>query len=506
MNRLMMMVILTFILLSFAPDSNFAQSTTSDNLTIGAKTKPQLPIIGPVKSIFADIAAKTVPTVVSVIPTKIDTVIYFNNPFFNFFFNDSGFGFNNPPSGKGKRKPPIEKKEYKEQGLGSGVIISSDGYILTNYHVVAGASEIQVKLTDGRLFDAKVVGTDSLADVAVIKIKSPVKDLPVAYLGNSDNLKTGDFVIAVGNPFALTSTVTMGIVSALNRQIGNNSMYQDFIQIDAAINPGNSGGALVNIDGEVIGINTMIYTESQGFMGIGFAVPINLAKRDAIDLIEKGKVVRGWIGVSIQEIDQSTRQALNLGDREGVLVADVLKSGPADKAGIKRGDVIMNVNGKKVTSSNALRNYIATLKPGADIPFHIFRAGKEMDIAVKIGELTSGKAPKPQPPRPEKSKPNEVFGLTIDNLNADLRSRLNIPSDVNGVIITAVDPSLNDSRAQLTPGDLIVDIRLKDKEPAAVTSVDQLVKIAQGAKTGDPVMLLIYRDGSTFYISFVVGK
>lgn len=283
-------------------------------------------------------------------------------------------------------------------------------------------------------------------------------------------------------------------------------MYQDFIQIDAAINPGNSGGALVNIDGEVIGINTMIYTESQGFMGIGFAVPINLAKRDAIDLIEKGKVVRGWIGVSIQEIDQSTRQALNLGDREGVLVADVLKSGPADKAGIKRGDVIMNVNGKKVTSSNALRNYIATLKPGADIPFHIFRAGKEMDIAVKIGELTSGKAPKPQPPRPEKSKPNEVFGLTIDNLNADLRSRLNIPSDVNGVIITAVDPSLNDSRAQLTPGDLIVDIRLKDKEPAAVTSVDQLVKIAQGAKTGDPVMLLIYRDGSTFYISFVVGK
>lgn len=253
------------------------------------------------KTIFADIAAKITPSVVSVILTKIDTVAYSQNPFYN-FFNDSSmdnpfqFFFGAPQQQpQNKRGPGVEKREFRQQGLGSGVIVSEDGYILTNYHVVSGASEIQVKLSDDRAYEAKIVGTDSLSDVAVIKIKEKVHHLPVAELGDASQLRPGDWVLAIGNPFSLTSTVTLGIVSALGREVGNPNLYQNYIQTDAAINPGNSGGALVNIDGKVIGINAMIYTQTGGFMGIGFAIPINMAQKVMDDIIHKGKVTRGWM-------------------------------------------------------------------------------------------------------------------------------------------------------------------------------------------------------------------
>jgi serine protease Do len=286
---------------------SFAESGRPErgSIVFGADQKPDIRSsaqLGAFKTIIADVAEKVVPTVVSVIPTKIDTVIFSNNPFYQFFGGDPfGGGFEDffgpAPHGRQRQnQPPVEKREYRQQGLGSGVIVSKDGYILTNYHVVAGANEIEVKTADKRNFRADVVGLDSLADVAVIKIKEKVHDLPVAYLGNSDKLRAGDWAIAVGNPFSLTSSVTLGIVSALNRTAQEGSdTYQNFIQTDAAINPGNSGGALVNIDGELIGINTMIYTQSGGYMGIGFAIPINMARQIMEDLIYEGKVSRGWL-------------------------------------------------------------------------------------------------------------------------------------------------------------------------------------------------------------------
>ena len=301
---------------------SFADSKHPDrgSISFGADKPPEIHLgaLGPFKTAIADVAEKVVPTVVSVIPTKVDTVTFSNNPFYQFFGGDDPFGgmgdFFGIPQQRGRQnKPPVEKREYRQQGLGSGVIVSKDGYILTNYHVVAGANEIEVKTTDKRSFKADVVGTDSLADVAVIKIREKVKDLPVAYLGNSDKLRPGDWAIAVGNPFSLTSSVTLGIVSALKRTApGGSDNYQNFIQTDAAINPGNSGGALVNIDGELIGINTMIYTQSGGYMGIGFAIPINMARSIMEDLIFEGKVSRGWLGVSIQELDPASRQAMGI--------------------------------------------------------------------------------------------------------------------------------------------------------------------------------------------------
>jgi serine protease Do len=273
------------------------------------------------RNVFADVAATMTPTVVSVILTKIDTVSFYRNPFYRFFGGDSSSGnpfdfFFGPPQNQNprrKQRPDVEKRTFRQQAQGSGVIVSSDGYILTNYHVISGANEIQVKLADERSFDARIVGSDSLSDVAVIKLKSPPANLPVAALGNDENLRPGDWALAIGNPFSLSSTVTLGIISAKGRRVGNPDLYQNFLQTDAAINPGNSGGALVDIDGKVIGINTMIYTETGGFMGIGFAIPITMAKHAMDDLIKSGRVIRGWIGIAIQDIDQQMRQALDLG-------------------------------------------------------------------------------------------------------------------------------------------------------------------------------------------------
>jgi serine protease Do len=282
------------------------------------------------------------------------------------------------------------------------VIVSKDGYILTNYHVVAGADEIEVKTSDNRSFQAEIVGTDSLSDVAVIKIKEKAKNLPVAYLGDSDKLRPGDWAIAIGNPFSLASSVTMGIISALGRTTGGNAnSYQNFIQTDAAINPGNSGGALVNIHGELIGINTMIYTQSGGYMGIGFAIPINMARRIMEDLIYEGKVSRGWLGVMIQDLDATTRDALKISpETKGVLIGDVFKDQPADKAGFRRGDIVVSVDNKAVSNPNELKNAIANIRPGNKVPVEILRDGKKMTLHVTL----SGR---------DKSKPDQPAGAII---------------------------------------------------------------------------------------------
>jgi serine protease Do len=478
---------------------------------IGSSSKPDIPDAGPIGTIFSTIAEKTIPVVVSVIPTKYDTVIEYQSPF-KYFFGDSysqnPFDYFFGSHRNGQRKgvaPPFEEKQYRVVALGSGVIISPDGLILSNYHVIQGARDIEVLLSDGKNYAAKIVGSDSLADVAVLKINGKINNLPVAYFGNSDNLKPGDWVMAVGNPFALMSTVTVGVVSALNRQVESPNMYENFIQTDAAINPGNSGGALVNIKGEIIGINTMIYTQSGGFMGIGFAVPINMARRDAEDIISKGHVVRGWIGLTSQDITQTTREALKLPGNNGALVSDVIKDQPADQAGIRAGDVIISVNNKPVRDVNDLRNKVAEIKPGETVPISIIRQGKEMKLSIKVVErtpqrLAAGTA------KPATGNPNvrgmETFGIDVANLTPEIRQRTGIPQNVNGVIVIEVNQSVMDERTALKPDDVIERIKIDGNDFQDIKSVDHLKKEASGTKSGEPVLMLINRGNNRFFISF----
>lgn len=468
--------------------------------------------MGSFKTLFGDIAEKVIPTVVSVIPTKVDTIVFQNNPFYN-FFGDEQFGdpfeffFGQPRQRPQQRqRPQIQKKERRQQGLGSGVIVSKDGYILTNYHVVSGADEIEVKLNDGRVLKAETVGSDSLTDVAVIKIVDKVDKLPVAYLGDSDKMRPGDWVIAVGNPFSLTSTVTTGIVSALGRNVSGNESYQNFIQTDAAINPGNSGGALVNIDGELIGINTMIYSRSGGYMGIGFAIPVNMAKKVMEDLIYEGKVVRGWIGVTIQDIDQNVRAALDLGDIKGVLIADVIKGQSADKAGIKRGDIIMTIDGKTVDNTNDLRNRVASLSPDKKVPVTVFRDGKTVKLELVVGkrdqkiidQLSSNSSSEPT----DASTSSGKLGFSAANLTTELRQQYDISKDIKGLIVTGVESG----DVPLLEGDIISQMKIKQNDFIILENVDQLQKASKSIKAGESVVFLVHRGGNTFYTAYKIRK
>jgi len=490
------------------------------SVTFGAKEKPNIkttPEFQSFKTIFADLAEKVVPSVVSVIPTQIDTVVFNNNPFYQFFGDDEFGGspfdqfFGTPHRGQNpgkKQQPQTQKKQLRrQQGLGSGVIVSKDGYILTNFHVVHGADEIEIKTSDKRTFSAEIVGVDSLSDVAVLKIKSQAKDLTVAYLGDSDKLRVGEWVMAVGNPFALTSTVTQGIVSALGRRDDKNpTQYQNYIQTDAAINPGNSGGALVNLDGELIGINTMIYTTSGGFMGIGMAIPINMAKRVMEDIIYHGKVTRGWLGVQIQDVNDAMRSALGLGERRGVLISDVFKNQPADKAGIKRGDVVLSIDGKPVETSNDLKNTVATIEPGKKIPVVIFRGGKEITVSVVLNEREEGNVNSIATKNGKSSEGGSdtagALGLSVSNLTDQIRQQYNLDESVTGVVVTDVDQSSQAAGEGVQPGDVIAEL---NRQP--VSSVKEFARIAKSIKPESSVLLLLRRGQSTLYLAFTLrGK
>jgi len=493
------------------------------SVNFGAQSAPAVnvpPALQAFSTVFADVAEKVVPTVVSVVPTKIDTVVFGNNPFYQ-FFNDPFFGgnpFEEFFGGRGRRGPPPQqqqqpqRQERRRQGLGSGVIVSRDGYILTNSHVVAGADEVEVQMSDGRSFAADIVGQDSLTDVAVLKIRDRVNNLPVVFLGDSDKMRPGDWAVAVGNPFSLTSSVTMGIVSALGRttgaqQGGGVATYQNFIQTDAAINPGNSGGALVNIRGELIGINTMIYTQSGGNMGIGFAIPINMAKRIMEDLIYDGKVSRGWLGVSIQELDQATRDAFGLSaDTRGVLVGDVFKDQPADRAGIKRGDVITSVDGKATSTLNQLRNNVAAINPGKSVPVELLRNGRKVTVQVRLTardeSAATASAGVPagdqQAPRPTDG---QLMGMKVGPLTKELRDQLNLPAALNGVVITEVARGSQAANEGLRVNDIILEVNRK-----MVSAMKDFTQATRNVKPGDSLLFLIQREGSTFYRAVKVGN
>lgn len=390
----------------------------------------------------------------------------FNNPFFERFF------------GPQFRRGP-EQRQYKQQGQGSGFIISKEGYILTNNHVVEDADKIRVILSDEREFTAKLIGSDPQSDVALIKINDG-GNLPTLPLGDSGNLEVGEWVIAIGNPFGLSQTVTVGVVSAKGRSSVGINEYENFIQTDAAINPGNSGGPLLNIRGEVIGINSALFSRTGGYMGIGFAIPINMVKAIQDQLKQSGKVTRGWLGVVIQDVDENLAQSFGLRKAEGILVSEVQPDSPAAAGGVERGDVIMELNGEKLADTADLRNRVALLLPGSTATLSIIREGKEKELAFKIGERPSGPV---QAGVEQQRDTLESFGLSFQELTPELAERFGY-QDSQGVIVSQVEPGGAAANAGMRPGQLVEEVNRKP-----VTSVAELQRTMESS--GDPNRLLL---------------
>jgi serine protease Do len=340
-----------------------------------------------------------------------------------------------------------------QRGLGTGVIVDEQGHILTNNHVIGEADEVNVRLTSEKSVKAKVVGVDPRTDLAVIKIKVKESLPKVAKLGDSDKLKIGEWVVAAGASFGLDNTITAGIVSAKGRAISGGGQYEDFIQTDAAINPGNSGGPLVNLRGEVVGINTAIVSKSGGYMGIGFAIPINMAKQVMDSLITKGKVTRGWLGVGIQNLSEDLSESFAYQGTEGALVGFVDPKGPAKTAGFKQGDIIVQLGKEKIKNVNQLRNSVAAIKPGTHVDVALFRKGKKLSLSVEIGEL----AAQTEEPIASPTGENEALGLTLEEFDESDAPKLKTTRS-KGLVITEVDPQGLATRADLQPGDILVSI------------------------------------------------
>jgi serine protease Do len=380
-------------------------------------------------------------------------------------------------------------KDFKQRNLGSGFVIDKEGFILTNNHVVEKADEITVKLSDGKSFLAEIVGRDPKTDLALIQIQNDA-DLTPLPMGDSDRLEVGDWVVAMGNPFGLDNTVTAGIVSAKYRHIGAGP-YENFIQTDASINPGNSGGPLLNTRGEVIGINTVIFSQTGGSIGIGFAIPINMAK-EILEQLKTGKVVRGWLGVMIQKITPELKEKLGLQSEKGALVADVSSGGPAEKAGIQRGDVIISFDDRPINEMNDLPYMVASTPIGKTVPVKVIRKGRERVIEVEIGELKEEKRGLEEG---NKTAAEGRLGMRVEDLTPQLAKSLGIP-ETEGLVIVEVDGSSPAGEAGLRPGDLVLEL---DQSPVDNTA-DFLKKISR-YKEGDTILFLIKRGDSTLYVT-----
>ena len=431
---------------------------------------------------FSEIASAVSPSVVNISTVKVvrrEVAPFFDDPFFDFFnpFRD----FKSP-------------KKWKEQSLGSGVIVSSDGYIITNNHVIEQADEIRVTLIDKRSFKARIIGADPKTDVAVVRIDA--KNLPMIHWGDSDKLQVGEFVLAIGNPFGLSHTVTMGIISAVGRANVGIADYEDFIQTDAAINPGNSGGPLVNIKGELIGINTAIFSKSGGYQGIGFAVPSNMAHLVMNQLEQKGKVTRGWLGVTIQELTPELSQKFGLKSSIGALVGDVAKGSPAEKAGIRRGDVILEYNGKKVEDVGSLRNMVSQSKVGADIPVRILRGEKQYSVRVSIAELPKEAAEAVPGSAPEESTVEGLSGLNVMELTKEIAKQLGLRKEEKGVVVARVEPGSAAEEAGIRKGDVIQEI-----DRRKIERLDDYDRIVSNMRPGDTALFFIDRGGKKFYVT-----
>jgi serine protease Do len=432
---------------------------------------------------FSSIIDPDLPKVVNISSTKVvqqpSAPNFFSEPFFRQFFG-------NQP---GLQQQPQSQREFS---LGSGVIINGDGYILTNNHVVAGASDVEVFTQNRRKYRAKVIGTDQRTDIAVLKIDA--SGLPAFTLGDSSQLKVGDVVFAIGDPFGIGETATMGIVSATGRALGGAiEHYENFIQTDAAINPGNSGGAMIDLRGHLVGINTAILAGGGGGNeGIGFAIPIDMAHHVMDEIVAHGKVIRGYLGVSIQDVDPDMAKAFGLSSGGGALVANVTPGGPADKAGIKSGDIILALNGKSVTDASDLSLRISELAPGDVANLDIHRDGKYQQIGVKLGTFPDNGQPAAHSPGPGAG--NALPGLTVQNLTSGLAQQLGLPPGSKGVVVTSVDPTSSAAMAGVQHGDVILQV---DHTP--VTDVQDFNRALSG-KANQPVLLLISRGGETSYV------
>ncbi len=412
------------------------------------------------------------------------------------FPDDDFFGqFFGQPFERGQRRG-TQPRTYKQRALGSGVIVTQDGYVLTNYHVVDGADDIKVDLTDGRTLTAKVIGTDKPSDLALLKING--SDFNAVALGNSDNVRVGDVVLAVGNPLGVGQTVTMGIISAKGRStsVGDGS-YEDFLQTDAPINHGNSGGALVNAKGELVGINSQILSNSDGNIGIGFAIPVNMAKTVMDQLQTKGKVTRAQLGVTVQTVSSDMASNLGLKKPGGVIVSAVAAGSAADHAGIKQGDVITAFNGEPVHDMNALRNRVATSGPGSTADVTIVRDGTEKHVSVKLEELNAGKLARngrDGESDSEGSDDKAALGVAVAPLTPDLASQLGV-KDAHGLVVEDVTPDSRAADAGIQQGDVIESV---NRQP--VKTIDEL-RAAVRKTTDRPALLLINRKGSEVFVT-----
>src|SRR5580658_7183955 len=451
-----------------------------------AVTQNALPVsLGNFANGFSAVLKPALPAVVNISSSKVvkpgrnQMSPMFNDPFFRQFFGDQ--------FGQGEVRP------QREQSLGSGVIVSSDGTILTNNHVVDGATDIKVFLSDKREFQAKLIGTDANTDIAVLKIDA--SNLPTLPLGDSNQLQVGDLIFAIGDPFGVGETATMGIVSATGRGGFGIERYENFIQTDAAINPGNSGGAMIDIHGNLVGINTAILSHGSmngegGNEGVGFAIPVSMAKPVMDQILTHGKVVRGYLGVHIQDLTPELARAFGLKDSGGVLIGDVSSGTPAAQAGLKKGDVILQVNGQPVNASNQLRVQISQFAPGTPIKLQIWRNGGTQDVSLKLAELNE---------KEEKQATGETSGAALEgvqvqDLSSDISQQLNLPAGTHGVVVTSVDPSSAAAAAQLNRGDVIQEVNHKP-----INSTNEYQQALSGVGK-QPVLLLVNHGGVTGYV------
>jgi serine protease Do len=461
---------------------------------IHATLKLADPNEGPSKTGFAPVVKGVLPDVVNISTSKmVRTSISGQMPdFFQQFFGQQFGG----PEGPGSDNPSPRRRgqgqqgEQREDSLGSGVIVTPDGYILTNNHVIDGASDVRVTFADKRQLQAKVIGTDPKTDIAVLKVQG--SDFPTITIGDSSKVQVGDYALAIGDPFGVGQTVTMGIVSAMNRGNLGIEDYEDFIQTDAPINPGNSGGALVNDRGELIGINTAILSHgSGGNEGIGFAVPVNLAREVMDQILDHGKVNRAYLGIMVQDVTPAIAKAMGLRDMKGVLVGDVSPSGPAQKSGIKRGDIILDVNGKPMADSRELRMSISMMKADASVKLRILRDGNQSDMTVTLGDLPDQKE---QANVEEGTSEGALEGVTLENLDSQTARQLGLPGATSGVVVTDISPSSPLVNAGLRKGDVIQEV---NHQP--VKNVSQLEEAVR--KAGKNPLLLVNRKGTTLFIA-----